>query len=200
MSEHQVPDPWSLLAPEHLARFVTMSREFAASGREPAVPRAAATVVLLRPDRSIFLMRRSRGMAFGGMWAFPGGAAEAGETPTLAAVREVHEETGVLLDPATLVAWHRWLTPVYEPRRFDTWFFLAPLPIGQHARQPDFEADQVRWLTPEQALTANRAGDLPMLPPTLVTLTELSAHTTVKKMLTQIKDVSTPYTPELKGF
>jgi 8-oxo-dGTP pyrophosphatase MutT (NUDIX family) len=196
----ELPNPWSLLPPELLDRFVAMSREFAESGRPAVVPRGAATVVLLRPDRSVFLMRRSRGMAFGGMWAFPGGAIEADESPALAAVREVREETGVLLDPAALTPWHRWLTPAYEPRRFDTWFFLAALPAGQHAAQPEFEADQVRWLSPEQALAANRAGELPMLPPTLITLTELSRHDSVELMLAQVRDVTEPYTPDLAGF
>jgi hypothetical protein len=43
---------------ELLARLTEMSREFRESGREPAIPRSAATVVLIRPDRSVFLIRR----------------------------------------------------------------------------------------------------------------------------------------------
>ncbi|MEU7822128.1 NUDIX hydrolase [Catellatospora sp. NPDC049133] len=190
-------NPFDLLPPEQRARFETLAREFAESGAEPATPRAASTVVLIRPDRTIFLIRRMRAMAFGGMWAFPGGSLEAGETPADAAVREIEEETGVTLLPAALTPWHRWLTPVFEPRRFDTWFFLAAMPDGQDAALPVFEADRARWLTPEEAIAEHESGDLPMLPPTLVTLRELSAYPTVAAMLTTHRDVTTPYMPTL---
>lgn len=191
-------NPFDLAGREQRERFERLAREFAESGREPVVPRDAATVVLLRPDRSVFLIRRSRGLAFGGMWAFPGGSLEPGETVQQAAVREVAEEAGVILDPAGLTFWHRWLTPVFEPRRYDTWFFLAALPDGQVAAQPAYEADEVRWLTPEQALEQFAQGVLPMLPPTLVTLRDLAVFETVEQMLTQNRDhLSEPYLPSL---
>ncbi|MBV1855423.1 NUDIX hydrolase [Catellatospora tritici] len=190
-------DPFSLLPPEHRERFVTLSQEFAASGREPAAPRDASTVVLIRPDRTVFLMRRMRNLAFGGLWTFPGGALEPGETPAEAAVREILEETGVRLEPSALVAWDRWLTPLFEPRRYDTWFFLAAMPDDQEAALPEFEADRVRWLTPEQALAEFAAGELPMIPPTLVTLRSLTAHAAVADMLANPRDVSLAYMPTL---
>ncbi|BCJ71372.1 hypothetical protein CS0771_09160 [Catellatospora sp. IY07-71] len=190
-------NPFDLLPPEQRARFEQLAREFAESGQEPAVPREASTVVLIRPDRTVFLIRRMRAMAFGGMWAFPGGSLEPGETPADAAVREIEEETGVTLLPAALTPWDRWLTPVFEPRRFDTWFFLAAMPDGQDAALPEFEADRARWVTPEQAVAEHAAGELPMLPPTLVTLRALTAYPTVSDMLTAPRDVSTPYMPTL---
>jgi 8-oxo-dGTP pyrophosphatase MutT (NUDIX family) len=189
-------EEWMGVSSSITKRLAEMSREFRESGREPAVPRSAATVVLLRPDRSVFLIRRLRAMAFGGMWAFPGGSFEPGETAVQAAVREVFEETGVRLEPEALVPWHRWLTPVFEPKRFDTWFFLAALPVGVEALMPEFEADQMQWLTPEQAMAEHSAGTLPMLPPTLITLTELSTFDTVASMLVQVRDISEPFMPE----
>jgi mutator protein MutT len=187
---------WMGVSEEIAHRLVETAREFRASGREPAVPRSAATVVLLRADRSVFLIRRLRGMAFGGMWAFPGGALEPGETPRDAAAREVHEETGVTVSPDALVPWHRWLTPVFEPKRFDTWFFLAPLPPLQEPLLPSAEASEMQWITLEKALTEHRAGNLPMLPPTLVTLTELSTYDSVEAMLSVTRDVCEPFMPE----
>jgi len=185
------------LSDDILQRLIKRAREFRESGREPATPRRAATVVLIRPDRSVFLIRRLRGMAFGGMWAFPGGALEPGETPVEAAVRELCEETGVLISPDALVPWHRWLTPVFEPRRFDTFFYLAAMPDEQEPHLPPGEADQVRWLTPARALTEHGAGNLPMLPPTLMTLTELSNYDSREEMLAVVRDVSKPFMPEL---
>ncbi len=187
---------WMGVSDEMLTQLMEMSREFRESGREPAVPRSAATVVLIRPDRSVFLIRRLRAMAFGGMWAFPGGALEPGETPVDAAVREVHEETGVVLEASSLVPWHRWLTPIFERKRFDTWFFAAALPPGQEPNLPESEADHMQWLTPQQALAEHTAGNLPMLPPTLVTLTEMNAFDSVKAILAVTRDVSEPFMPE----
>lgn len=180
-----------------LRRLTEMAAEFRASGREPVVPRQAATVVLLRCDLSVFLIRRLRAMAFGGMWAFPGGSLEPGETPAEGAVRELSEETGVEIAPERLVAWHRWLTPVFEPRRYDTWFFLAALPEGQEPLLPHGEADEMRWLAPAQAVLEHKAGNLPMLPPTLMTLAELSAFDSLEQVLAVVRDVSEPYMPEL---
>jgi mutator protein MutT len=186
-----------LVSDDILRRLTEQARLFRESGAEPATPRRAATVVLIREDRSVFLIRRLRGMAFGGMWAFPGGALEDGETPVEAAVRELHEETGVTVAPERLVPWHRWLTPVFEPRRFDTFFYLAALPEGQEPHLPPGEADKVRWLTPARALTEHSAGKLPMLPPTIVTLQELSTYDNREEMLAVVRDVSEPFTPDL---
>ncbi len=50
-----------------------------------------------------FLMqKRPPGKAHGGLWEFPGGKIEAGESPCLALIREIREELGVALDPGDL--------------------------------------------------------------------------------------------------
>jgi 8-oxo-dGTP pyrophosphatase MutT (NUDIX family) len=151
-------------------RLVEAARRFAASGATPAVPRVAATVVLLRAPYEVYLIERAATMAFAaGMYAFPGGAAEPGDADVRAtAVREVREETGVVLPPDALVPWGRWITPEFEPRRYDTYFFLARLPAGQGTRRIGGEAAHSRWLPPAGAT------DLPMLPPTRMTLDELA--------------------------
>jgi len=66
-----------------------------------------------------------------------------------------------------------WITPPTEPRRYDTKFFVAALPVGQEARDVSGEADEASWLTPTAALTEAAVGDRPMLPPTLRTLGQL---------------------------
>ncbi len=72
-----------------------------------------------------------------------------------------------------LAWWGSWITPVFEPRRFDTRFFVAQLPEGQVTRDVSSESDQVVWLAVRDILDAVDEGRLAMLPPTYATCLEL---------------------------
>ena len=148
-------------------------------------PRPAVTVVILRErseerelgarsegDLEVLLIRRPAHMRFAaGVWVFPGGRVDAGESHDEAAVREVREETGLRLDVADLVPLDWWITPEPETRRFDVHFRAARAPHGQvPVGNPD-EVDEWRWMTPSAAL----AAELPMLRPTLSVLTRLGS-------------------------
>jgi len=93
------------------------------------------------------------------------------------------ERRGLVLRSDLLAAWARWITPEFEERRFDTWFFTALVPEGQVTQEVPREADQVEWLRPEQALESYRRGEARMLPPQLTTLTELSAYSSPAQVL-----------------
>lgn len=82
-----------------------------------------------------------------------------------------------------LQPWAHWITPVFEPRRYDTRFFVAPLPAGQQARDVSGEADETCWLRPGDVVTAADAGELALLPPTYVTLNELAGFSSVDAVL-----------------
>jgi 8-oxo-dGTP pyrophosphatase MutT (NUDIX family) len=69
--------------------------------------------------------------------------------------------------------WSNWLTPASEPRRYDTRFFVATLPEGQHADGATTEADSSGWQRPEEAIADAQEGRRVLLPPTWFTLTEL---------------------------
>jgi 8-oxo-dGTP pyrophosphatase MutT (NUDIX family) len=233
---------------------VEHARRFAESGGTPVEPRLAATVLLLRPPLRVYLIRRVLTMPFAaGMYVFPGGTVDPRDVDVdwvapahrlglpdaqaravaCAGVREVFEETGVLLagrsaddvlpDVSTvdweearravearevgfaellrgrglvlradlLVPWSRWITPEFEPRRYDTFFFVARLPLGQRTREVGGEASHGRWLAPEEV------ADLPMLPPTRVTLAQLAAAGSVEAALAADRDVSTPVRPQV---
>ncbi|WP_338320509.1 NUDIX hydrolase, partial [Streptomyces lonarensis] len=75
-----------------------------------------------------------------------------------------------------LGGWARWITPEFEARRYDTWFFVAVLPEGQHSRNASTEADRAGWTAPADALAGYRAGELLMMPPTVATLRALLPH------------------------
>jgi 8-oxo-dGTP pyrophosphatase MutT (NUDIX family) len=232
-------------------QLVEDARAFSDGSREPAEPRNAATVVLMRPGTTgsgpeLYLLRRQTSMAFaGGMCVFPGGGVDprdfdhavawAGPQPDVwadqlgtdeataralvcAAVRETFEESGVLLagssadtvvadttgedwetDRAALEArelaftdfldrrglvlrtdllgvWAAWLTPVFEPRRYRTWFFVADLPEGQRTRDVSTESSSVTWLPAMGAVREVEEERLFMLPPTYLTCLELGQY------------------------
>lgn len=90
---------------------------------------------------------------------------------------------GLVLRADLLRPWAHWITPEIEERRYDTRFFVAALPDGQRTRDVSTESDRVTWVRPAEAAEAGRRGDMPMLPPTLVTLTELSAYDSVAAVL-----------------
>ncbi|MFI5906349.1 NUDIX hydrolase [Dactylosporangium sp. NPDC051541] len=83
---------------------------------------------------------------------------------------EFLERNGLVLRSDLLVPWSRWVTPEFEPRRFDTYFFLALLPKGQVTRDVGGEADDHVWSAPGEAAD----GRYTMLPPTRYTLLELA--------------------------
>jgi 8-oxo-dGTP pyrophosphatase MutT (NUDIX family) len=153
------------------------------AGLVVAVPRAAASVVLLRPAGSgveTYLLHRHARMAFApSMVVFPGGGLDpadrsADDPIRRCAVRETEEETGVRLDATALLPWAHWVTPEIEPRRYDTYFFLAELPEGEQAEDRSGETDRAGWSTPAAALAAERSGKITLMPPTLSILLELS--------------------------
>jgi 8-oxo-dGTP pyrophosphatase MutT (NUDIX family) len=80
---------------------------------------------------------------------------------------------GLALRSDLLRPFAHWITPPVEPRRYDTKFFAAALPVGQEARHVSGEADEADWLTPTAALAELSAGARPMLPPTSHTLGQL---------------------------
>ncbi len=225
------------------------ARAYAEGRRQPAEPRNAATVVLMRPGDlgpEVYLLRRQTSMAFAaGMCVFPGGGVDrrdfdhptawAGPPPgdwasrlgtdeataralVCAAVRETFEESGVLLagesadsvvadttgedwetDRAALEGrdlaftdfldrrglvlrtdllgvWDGWVTPVFEPRRYRTWFFVADLPEGQRTRDVSTESDEVTWLPALEAVSQVDREVLFMLPPTYLTCLEIGQY------------------------
>lgn len=90
---------------------------------------------------------------------------------------------GLVLRSDLLRPWAHWITPEFEPRRFDTRFFVAAVPRGQRARDVSGEADEAIWSSVADAVAGFAAGRLPMLPPTIVALRELAAYPTVGDVL-----------------
>ncbi len=75
--------------------------------------------------------------------------------------------------PHLLRPWSRWITPEFEPRRYDTHFYVAIAP-AHDARFVGGEADAAQWVAPASAVNAQRSGDWLLMPPTEWTLRELA--------------------------
>jgi 8-oxo-dGTP pyrophosphatase MutT (NUDIX family) len=160
---------------------------------ERTIPRPAGTVIVLRGGASaleVLLVQRNPNARFmGGAWVFPGGAVDRDEghgDPALraAAIRELEEEAGIsIADPAELVPFSRWITPAEVKIRFDTWFFLAPLPAGAEARVDGSEVVDARWSSPTAALEARARGELFLVFPTIKHLEQLSVFDSADALL-----------------
>ncbi len=95
--------------------------------------------------------------------------------------------------------WGTWVTPVFEPRRYDTRFFVAELPAGQVTRDVSTESDQVVWLPVRDVLDAVDDGRLSMLPPTYATCVELYEFRSAADALAAAAGRNrAPFTPQVR--
>ncbi len=164
---------------------------------EVTVPRPAATVILLRggdETLEVLLVQRNPAQRFmGGAWVFPGGAVDPGDGDgetglRAAAVRETREEAGVALaSPDDLVAYSRWITPAVVTIRFDTWFYLSPLPAGAAPRVDGDECVDLRWESPASALEAGARDELLLVFPTVKHLEQIASFPSAGALLTHAR-------------
>ena len=97
-------------------------------------------------------------------------------------------QRGLVLRTDLLGVWDAWLTPVFEPKRFRTWFFVAALPEGQRTRDVSSESSSVTWLPAREAAEQADAGDLAMMPPTYLTSLEVGRYATPDDVLAAAAD------------
>jgi len=89
---------------------------------------------------------------------------------------------GWILELSRLYRWARWITPELMKPRFDTRFFLAFMPENQTCRPDLREVTRGEWITPKEALEKNLTGEIPLSPPTAVTLQELTRFPTARRL------------------
>jgi 8-oxo-dGTP pyrophosphatase MutT (NUDIX family) len=83
---------------------------------------------------------------------------------------------------SALRPWSRWVTPTLSSvgrKRFDTRFFIATVPPGQHPGHDEHEATESLWLTPRTALRQYWDGLIELAPPQIMSLTHLARHGSV---------------------
>jgi len=104
------------------------------------------------------------------------------------------------LRPATetLFYFARWITPVVNPKRFDTRFLVARVPQGQAAVADGSETVSCVWLTPRAALAAYENGELSLFPPTVRTLADLTFYPSLDAVLVDAAQRTVrPFMPEV---
>ena len=113
-----------------------------------------AAVALIDADGRVLLAQRPDGKAMGGLWEFPGGKVEAGETPEAALIRELREELAIETVSSCLAP----LT--FASHSYDDFHLLMPLfACRRWQGQPQaIEHQALRWVRPM------RLADYPMPP------------------------------------
>lgn len=103
-------------------------------------------VALVDADRRVLIAQRPEGKAMAGLWEFPGGKVEAGETPEAALIRELEEELGISTKEACLA-------PVsFASHSYDNFHLLMPLYAcrkWQGTPEPR-EHSALKWVRPQQ--------------------------------------------------
>lgn len=160
-------------------------------------------MILLRDGgdgvETLMLKRNSKLNFAGGLWVFPGGRVDEEDKAGLAsdddcaaarvcAAREAREEAALKVESSRLLPFSHWTPPDQSPRRFLTWFFVAAAPEG-NVEIDQGEIHDHRWVTPAEGLRRIRDNDIQVLPPTLVTLSEIDGFASTAEMLAHFKDV-----------
>lgn len=118
-------------------------------------PLLVVAVALVAGDRQVLLHRRPLGTVHGGLWEFPGGKVEKGESPENAALRELDEELGVVLDATRLVpvGFASGLTAGAEEGGSDqrrTLVILLYAAFGWSGEPQARDGADIAWLRPEE--------------------------------------------------
>ncbi len=100
---------------------------------------------------------------------------------------EFLRQSGLTMATDALRYFAYWETPLVQPKRWRTRFFVAELPPEQQASHDGSEVTDHRWLTPADALALGKASKLPMPFPTTRTLRDLSLFQTTDEMIAWAK-------------
>jgi 8-oxo-dGTP diphosphatase len=123
-------------------------------GKTPEKTVFVSAVALVDADHRVLIAQRPEGKSMAGLWEFPGGKVEAGETPEMALVRELKEELGIDITESCLAPF------TFASFTYDDFHLMMPLYLCRVWKGDitPMENQQVKWVRPV------RLGDYPMPP------------------------------------
>lgn len=120
-----------------------------------------AAVALIDKDGRVLLAQRPEGKSLAGLWEFPGGKVEPGETPEAALIRELHEELGI-------ETWTSCLSPLtFASHSYEDFHLLMPLFACRrwHGVPLPQEGQRLSWATAEELNKYPMPpADIPLIP------------------------------------
>ena len=120
-----------------------------------------SAVALIDRDGRVLLAQRPEGKSMAGLWEFPGGKVEGGETPEAALVRELHEELGI-------ETWNSCLAPLtFASHTYDDFHLLMPLFACRkwNGIVQSKEGQTLKWVYPKDFSNYPMPpADIPLIP------------------------------------
>ncbi|MFK7944538.1 MAG: (deoxy)nucleoside triphosphate pyrophosphohydrolase [Paracoccaceae bacterium] len=120
-----------------------------------------AAVALIDPDGRVLLAQRPEGKSMAGLWEFPGGKVEPGETPEACLIRELHEELGI-------GTWESCLAPLtFASHSYEDFHLLMPLFACRkwEGIAEGREGQSLAWVAPQKLREYPMpAADIPLIP------------------------------------
>ena len=180
-----------------LAGMISLAVILSPMSDNPAPAKPSASVALVRDGDAaieVLLVRRNDKVVFhGGAWVFPGGRVDDTDrklpddghqlVARRAAVREAHEETGLIVDGNDMVQFAHWTTPIQLPKRFSTWFFVVPYRGEDMVKVDESEIVDARWITVQAALAERDAGEIELPGPAYISLLGFRHFTRVDELM-----------------
>lgn len=103
-----------------------------------------AACALIDSDGRVLIAQRPEGKSMAGLWEFPGGKVEAGESPEATIIREMHEELSVTIEEPCLAPF------TFASHRYDDFHLMMPLYLcrkWQGSVTPN-EGQAIKWVAP----------------------------------------------------
>jgi 8-oxo-dGTP diphosphatase len=120
-----------------------------------------AACALLDEDGRVLLTRRPQGKPMAGLWEFPGGKVDAGETPEVALIRELREELGITVQA-------RCLAPLtFASHGYESFHLLMPLYVCRRweGDVEPLEGQEIAWVRSDKLQSYEMPpADIPLIP------------------------------------